>query len=66
MLQGTHNLKEWAALWESTSTPESARFLASFPQPLYVSTLGNLADLISAPPPCLKKITPILYISECE
>jgi hypothetical protein len=66
MLRDTHSFDAWVTFWESTSTPEQIAFLNTFPQPLYVSTLGNFADLISTPPPCLTKIAPNLLRNDCK
>jgi hypothetical protein len=65
LLHDTHNLDKWEAFWNSTSTPERIAFLNSFSQPLYVSTLGDISDLIGVPPACLALIAPDLYRSNC-
>lgn len=66
LLHDTHNLEEWNAFWISTSTPEKVAFLKSFPQPLYVSTLGSMDDLLGTVPPCLEHIAVHLYRSACK
>ena len=66
LLHDTHNFEEWLAFWEATSTPAKIDFLNSFEQPLYVSTFGDITDVVGEPPPCLQQVSPHLYYSACE
>ncbi len=65
MLYDSHNFEEWMALWTSTSTSEQIAFLHSLPQPLYISTLGTVEDLIGTLPSCITEIAPHLYEFRC-
>jgi hypothetical protein len=66
LLHDTHNQEKWTAFWDATSTNERIAYLGSFPQPLYISTLGNFSDLIGMPIPCLVTIAPHLIRDECS
>lgn len=66
MLRDTHNFSAWVTLWSSTSTPEQTAFLNTFPKPLYISTLGNFAELIGIPPKCVTKVAANLLRNDCR
>jgi|CXWL01.1.fsa_nt_gi hypothetical protein len=66
MLADTHNLEEWTAFWEATTTEARIEFLNDFPQPLYISTIRDFKDLIGEPIPCLKEVSPTLLKSACR
>ena len=60
-----NTLDRWIAFWDATSTDTRIAFLAEFPQPLYVSTLEGIQNLVGAPPPCLTKIGADLWYDAC-
>lgn len=66
LLHDTHNLETWEALWDATSSEAQISFLASFPQPLYISTTGSFEDLIGVPSPCLQTVAPHLLYDSCK
>lgn len=66
LLHDIHNFEEWLLFWEATSTPAKINFLNSFEQPLYVSTFGDITDVVGEPPPCLRQVAPNLYYNACE
>jgi len=66
LLHDTHNLLAWESLWDATTSAAQVSFLSTFPQPLYISTLGPFSDLIGNPAPCLKEIAPHLLYDACN
>lgn len=66
LLRDRHNLEDWEALWSATSTDMRIGFLASFPQPLYISTTANIEHLIGNPPACVHLVAPDVYLDECN
>ena len=67
MLRDTHNLEEWITFWSATSSPEKISFLNELPRPLYISTLGDVSDLLgSSTIPCLQKISEHLLYDACK
>lgn len=66
MLRDRHNYESWVGFWEATSTAATARFLAGFPAPLYVSTTEDIATFIPRIPPCLTQVTETLWQSTCR
>ncbi len=65
LLWDSHNLEEWIAFWDATSTESKISFLNSFNKPLYVSTLGPMTDLLGQIPPCLVPAGPHLLYNSC-
>jgi len=65
LLHDSHNLTEWEALWDATSTALRVKFLSSFKGPLYISTLGSTTELIGKTPPCLTDVAPDLLYDSC-
>ena len=65
MLYDTHDFDAWVAFWMSTSTQERTDFLTTFPEPLYISTFGEAADLIGGGLPCLTAVAPKLLRNDC-
>ncbi len=66
MLRDVHNLEEWTALWNSTSSEAQIAFLGDLPQPLYISTFNGFENLIGEPADCLTRITPYLLHNTCS
>ncbi len=66
LLHDTHDLAQWQALWDATSSAYRIRFLSSFGEPLYVSTLDSYQELVGAVPPCLQKISSDLFHDACD
>ena len=65
LLHDRHNLEAWTAFWEVKDDESKSAFLASFPQPLYITTLQSLTELIGTPPPCVTEVSAHLWKSEC-
>jgi hypothetical protein len=66
LLHDTHNLESWNAFWSATSSAEKISFLNSFPAPLYVSTLGDISDLVGTAPACLVQVSAHVLYSTCS
>jgi hypothetical protein len=65
LLHDTHNLEAWIAFWNATSSEEKILFLNSFPQPLYISTLGDVSNLVGSVPSCVRSVAPYVWRDEC-
>ena len=65
MLYDMHNLEEWQEIWYATSTEKTIRLLNDFPDPLYISTLGEFKYLIGNRPKCVVDVSPNLLINKC-